>query len=42
MATKKLPKPPRLDPPRRTKPTKSWFPMGKGDHERTLTQQMTG
>lgn len=25
-----------------TKPTKTWFAVGKGDHERTLTQQMTG
>lgn len=29
-------------PPRRTKPTKTWFPVGKGDYERTITQQMTG
>ncbi len=41
MPTTKLPKPPRLTPS--TKPTKTWFPIaGRGDHERTITQQMTG
>ena len=42
MSTVKTPKKTLPAPPRRTKPTKTWFPMGKGDHERTLQQQMTG
>lgn len=40
MPTVKTPKKPRPAPP--TKPTKTWFQVGRGDHERTITQQMTG
>ncbi len=42
MPTVKTPKKKLPPPPRATKPTKTWFPVGKGDHERTITQQMTG
>lgn len=42
MPTVKIPKKKLPPPPRATKPTKTWFAVGKGDHERTIAQQMVG